>query len=63
MFRIDAVPYIWKELGNELQKSSTSAPHCPYAANDSGDDLSGCDTKRRGCYGTKRTSGLFWNRE
>ena len=58
--RIDAVPYIWKELGTtcrNLKQVHTIVRMMRMIA----DCMPGCFTSGRGCNGTRKSCAVFWN--
>ncbi len=59
--RIDAVPYIWKELGTTCRNLKTGVYNCPYDAHDSRNCMPGCFASGRGCNGTRKSCAVFWN--
>ena len=44
VIRIDAVPYIWKELNTTMPESSAGTYHCAYDAYDRRDCMPGSDS-------------------
>ena len=61
IFRIDAVPYIWKELGTNCRNLPQVHKIVRMLAHHSGDGLPGCDFKGRSGDGAPGTAGLFRN--
>ena len=50
--RLDAVPYIWKQLGTKLPQPATGSHNRTYDAYDLRDRVPGSPSSRRGCHGS-----------
>ena len=59
--RIDAVPYIWKQLGTTCRNLPQVTYHCPHDAYDHRDRLPGRSAARRGCHGAGKGCSVLRN--